>query len=233
MKSIKMKQSLLLSFGLLLLMLGACQPASVEEKDKAKLFAEFYLRIVQGEPLVKGEVSFFEGDSLPAARPRTFKSVMLNNQLMAAKELKVKGTSYRGELNGSVDTTYTFSFINGNDEQKSHQISVHRIKAFLIKDGWKKSTGMTLAWKGAPLSSEENLVLLFTDLDNKSTFIELAGPTTRSEIIVTAAQLKNLIAGKGSLRLVRKTKTEFIDDNHHFINTVEFFTDPIAIHVKE
>lgn len=228
-----MKHILLLSFSLLLLILGACQPTSVEEKDKAKLFAEFYLRVVQDEPLVKGEVSFSEGDSLPTARPRTFKSVMLNNQLMAAKELKVKGTSYRGELNGLVDTVYTFSFVNGNDEQQSHQISVHKIRSFLIKDGWKKSTGMTLVWKGAPLSSEEKLILLFTDPNNKSTFIELDGPTARSEIIVTTDQVESLFTGKGNLSLVRKSKTEFIDTKHHFVNTVEFFTSPIAIHVKE
>ena len=228
-----MKQNLLFFFCLLLLILGACQPTAVEEKNEAKLFAEFYLRVVQNEPLVKGEASFFEGDSLPTSRPRTFKSVMLNNQLMAAKELKVKGTSYRGELNGSVDTVYTFSFINGNDEQQSHQIGVHKIKSFLIREGWKKSTGMTLVWKGSPLSSEEKLILLFTDLENKSSFIELAGPTPQPEIVVTADQLESIFTGKGNLRLVRKTKTVFKDDKHHFINSVEFFTTPIAIHVKE
>lgn len=218
---------------LCLTLLWSCQPGSVEEKHQSKLFAEFYLRLVQDEPLVKGEVSFFEGDSLSVARPRTFKQVLINNQLMAAKELKMKGTSYRGSLNGLTDSIYTFSFINANDEQQSYQLSVDRIDAFLIKDGWTKSTGMSVVWKGTPLSEQEELVLLFTDKKNKSSIIEVSGPTKHSEVILTTDQLAPLNLGPGKLYLVRKTNRQTVTEKTQFTSRVEFFTAPISLTVKE
>ncbi len=228
-----MKRLHLVPLTLLLILFGACQPASVEEEGQSKLFAEFHLRLVENEPLVKGEVSFFEGDSLATARPRTFKQVMINNQLMAARELKAKGTSYRGVLNGPVDSVYTFSFINGNNKQQSHQIGVARIDAFLVKDGWTRSKGMTVVWKGKPLGAAEELIFLFTDASNKSTIIEVPGPTRWSEIILTSDQLAPLSLGKGNLYLIRKTNTMDVNEKHHFTSRVEFFTAPLTIQVKE
>jgi hypothetical protein len=104
---------------------------------------------------------------------------------------------------------------------------------FFVKDEISKSKGMTLIVNGGILQSNEQLVLLFSDYNNRATNITINGPTKDIEFELKPEQLQELEVGSGQLYLVKKQYNEDQEERLSATASIEFYTRSIEIEILE
>lgn len=218
---------------LFILSFTSCQSDSkaAQNEDKKTTFANFYLRYLQQERKVKGEAFFRKGENakigsaIEYEKGVSFDGVNMNMKKAVGRKL------YRFEQNDEFKSQYKFVINPDGKDNYNYTLSINPISSFKI-DKANLATGIELSWDGSNLSKDEELVLLFTDKDNKAFSIDVKGPTTSPSVAIGKEKLGKMNAGKGALYLVRKLKTEEKKSGVHFNAISEFYTKSIEVEIE-
>lgn len=229
-----MKLSTILPFLCLFALLG-CKNSPIEPLEKPPhWFADYYVRYLQTERQLKAHASFMEGDSLKNAEPKKFRSgVSFQGKRMELRNLNNKVFRYLLNEETNYSDAYLFRHRDEDGNYWEYTIKMNPIGDFFVKDEISKSQGMTLIVNGGILQSNEQLVLLFSDYNNRATNITINGPTKDIEFELTPDQLQDLEIGSGQLYLVKKQYNEDQEERLSATASIEFYTRSIEIEVLE
>lgn len=221
----------------LLLSFWTCKSDNTPDTPKTAkhIFVNHYVRYLQSEHELKAEVTFKEGDTLASARSIVLADVNFEDTPMTAQNLgKNYGIRYSFRKKGPFKEQYQFNYTGNNIERQVHTVKMSPITEFLIKEGKvNKNSGATVVWNGEALGSNQAMVLLFTDVENKAIPVQVKGPTERSEIFLPAEKLKNLSSGKGQLMIVKKQFSNLREKSFTKTSEMEFYTDNLDIEVMD
>ena len=214
----------------------SCQPTAVETPEKEPhFFAEYFVRYLQTERQLKAYASFMEGDSLKTAQPKKFPAgVTFENKDMEFRNLG--GRSFRYLINED-DKNYSNSFIFRHKDTDGdfweYTIKMNPIEDFFIKESViQKSEGMTLVINGGILKSNEQLILLFNDRNNKAHSIQIDGPSNDLEHRLNAENLAGLTKGPAKLYLVKKQINRDNEEQLTAVSSIEYYSKAIDILIE-
>lgn len=225
MKSIQYCGTLLLFF----FIFSAC--SSDQKQEEQILFARYDIRYLQQERHLRAQVSFSLGDSLTRVA-KDFSTVRVEGKPMERRNLKTNGIRYQYEKNQDYQTPLKFRMIEKDNREIFFTAEMAPIDSFYIDGPIEKSKNLQFSWVGAPLKANEQLVLLFTDQQNKATSQTLNGPTDQSTSTIPTKYLSELSPGKGQLYLVKKQWINQRKDQVQSESLVEYYTKSIDIEVK-
>ncbi|MFN7116677.1 MAG: hypothetical protein ACK4TA_07730 [Saprospiraceae bacterium] len=223
-----MKKNLL--FLLVILAVTACQRdksnADVNAAETTTFFAQYYVRYLQEEQQIKAHVAFYEGDSLPTARPIEFTDeVIFQGNTMQARQLPPRTVRYIYNGVGEyAQNGFTFQYQDNTGKTQGQQLQMAPIEDFSLNPGASRSKGMELVLKGASFLANESLVLLFTNLANNQVYsIEYKG-LIDNPLFIAPEEMGALIPGKYQLYLVKKQTTTINAANKEITSEIEFYT---------
>ncbi len=222
-------------FILLIIPVLNCQPeAKVKTKEEAKhIFAKFYVRYLQAEKELKAEASFKQGDTISTARSIVLQEANFEKNKMEIQNLgKSYGIRYSFRKAAPYSTQYDFEFGNEQIGIHKHTVQMEPITAFYIKEEIvKKTAGINLIWEGQALSKDQELVLLFTDEQNKAFPITVSGPTPSNSIALSSEKIASLSPGKGRLMVIKKQLIKTKETNFTKITEMEFYSNNLDIEI--
>lgn len=234
-KAMKQRYSILIPF----LILGSmfffgCRSTQPQEKPN-HLFAEFFVRYLQAEQELKAHASFYEGDTIKTAVPKSFAGgATFQGQSMEARNLPGGTIRYIYEQLGSYADTFQFSFKDDFGQSRGIPVAMTPIDSFAVQGGQaSRSTGMGLYARGGQLSRGESMVLLFSDENQKASTILLTGPSAGEAYRIPAAKVETLSPGKNTLYLVKKKRTVEKGDSLSILADIEFYTRTIEVEIVE
>ncbi|MCB9040001.1 MAG: hypothetical protein H6557_25550 [Lewinellaceae bacterium] len=213
---------------------GGCKDTQPEESPR-HLFAEFFVRYLQAEEELKAHASFFEGDTIQTAVPKSFAGgAAFQGQDMAVRNLPGGTIRYTYEQRSAYADTFRFNFKDDFGQRREIQVAMVPIDSFAVEGGQaSKSAGMALYARGGQLGRGESMVLLFTGEKNKASTIMLTGPSAGEEYRIPAAKVEPLSTGKNTLYLVKKKRAAEEGDSLSTVSDIEFYTYTIDVEVVE
>ena len=211
-----------------------CQRPRQQEEPK-HLFAEFFVRYLQAEKELKAHVSFYEGDTVKTAVPKSFAGgATFQGHSMEARNLPGGTIRYIYEQLGTYADTFQFRFKDDFGQNRIIPVAMTPIDSFAVQGGQaSRSAGMSLFARGGQLNQGESMVLLFSDEDQKASTIMLTGPSAGEEYRIPAAKVETLSPGKNTLYLVKKKRTAEKGDSLSVLADIEFYTRSIEVEVVE
>lgn len=212
----------------------ACQNGS-DEQPPPHLFAELFVRYLQAEKELKATATFFEGDSIRTAAPKTMPGgVAFQGSGMEARPLPGGTVRYFLQRKGDYAAEFPFSFKNDKGPKQQYALSMTPIDTFYItEDKASKSQGMSLFARGGRLQPGESLVFLFSDARNQAFSFTLDGPSQGEEYQIPPIQLEGLQPGPHQLYLVKKKKTAERKPGLSVLADLEYYTRVAELEVVE
>lgn len=219
---------------ILLLFWGTGCQQDTQSTDNQRLFSEFFVRYLEPEQQLKAYASFFEGDSIKTAAPKTFLGgVSFQGMGMESRNLLDQAIRYTITSTGDYQPVFEFKYKNDDREEIIHSISMSPIEDFVVAPQVRKSEGMTLTVEGGALAPNESLVLLFNDENNKASSITINGPTQGIKHDIPASNLSGLNPGKCQLYLVKK-KSEIAESSDAYtVSSIEFYSNTTDVEIME
>ena len=192
------------------------------------VFANYYIRYIEDDRLLRAEASFKEGENASKSQPITFKGgVAFMSSGMQAKKLNEQLIRY--EYLQKVDfpkDEFRFNFKDKKEQEHLFNIGLTPIVDFEVKKA-SISSGLRIDLKTEPLTSDETLIAILTDTNGNPTTIEQKGPTETS-IIQFSLQphQSSLSPGKATISLIRKKTKRSKKDNYNHSATAEYYSKP-------
>jgi len=94
-----------------------------------------------------------------------------------------------------------------------------------------KKTGGLLTWEGTSFRKEDGMVLIFEDEDGTTFSVNHAGITRGTKFEIRPAFIASLKEGKGTLRIVHKTRIEEVREKTGIVKEMEYYRKPIEIEI--
>lgn len=218
---------------ILSLLILSCQSNRKSETNQQLLEAEVYLRYLQSEKQLKAEISFFVVDSTKKMMPKMMDEVLFHKKVMSGKKVQ---NLFRYQLiqTGSLVEKYNFEYSHSGKPLQEQNIFINPIEDYFIKgEIISKSSNTTIVFKGKLLKSNENLILLFSDDNNKVSTVAIAGPSSSLGISILPKQIKELALGKGKLYMVRRQTINAKTETFNLTGLTEYYSKVIDIEVIE
>ncbi|MEM8906852.1 MAG: hypothetical protein AAGD05_03315 [Bacteroidota bacterium] len=217
----------------ILMMLGwsvwTCAPSPKPTTEK--LFAHYEIRYLQQERHLRALAAFQTGDSL-ATQTKSFPTVRLGRQMMEKRNLNRNGFRYQYDQYQAYEQSWNFRCIDEYNREYSYAIDLSPIDSFQIDGVIPKSGKFKLTWAGTPLQANENLILLFTDAQQRAASQQIKGPSEGASLMIESEGLDQLQAGKGQLYLVKKQWRENESAEMVTSSLAEFYTRSIDIEIE-
>ncbi len=219
----------------LFLLAGSCrETGSMPQKPAEKLFIDFFVRYLAEESQLKAQASFSEGVSPDESRPKQITGgVSFQNSGMQERNLQSKVIRYELERESEYIGDFPFQFKADDGKQKAYNLKMTPIKDFFLKGDISISKGMTLVVNGGLIKANEQLVLLFSDEENRAYSITLTGPAKTIEFTLSPEQTAALRPGPGKLYLVKRQDNQEENEEISLVSSIEFYTPAIDIEVVE
>lgn len=198
-------------------------------------FAQYYVRYLQEERQIKAHVAFFEGDSLPTARPVQFQGdVIFQGQPMQPRQLPPRTIRYL--YNGVGDyalNSFIFQYQDNSGKTRQQMLQMAPIESFSVNIEASRSRGMELTVQTAPFQTDESLVLFFTNLtDHQSYTIEYKG-LIDNPLLITPQEMGNITPGKYLLYLIKRQRMTNRSERTEITTEIEFYSKTIEIQIKK
>lgn len=218
-----------------LLLVGSCQEAgNMQQKPAEKLFIDFFVRYLAEESQLKAHASFSKGISPDESRPKQIAGgVSFQNSGMVERNLQSKVIRYELERESEYIGDFPFQFKAEDGKQRAYNLKMTPIKDFFLKGDISISKGMTLVVNGGLIKANEQLVLLFSDDENRAYSITLTGPAKTIEFTLSPEQTAPLRPGPGKLYLVKRQDNQQENEEISLVSSIEFYTPAIDIEVVE
>jgi hypothetical protein len=215
-----------------------CQsdPSTQDQSVKNILSGQFYVRYLQTEKELKAEVTFNTPIENGQTEPIELTSVSFEGEPMKIRRLSkpVQIIRYDHLQRGLYQSNYRFEFKHDKLGLLTNTLSMNPILKFSVPNNRvKKSEGLIINWEGFPLTSEQRLVLFFTDENKQAFTAEVEGPTESSTIKLSSDKVTGLKPGQNQLALIQKQLRTKVQNGFQSLSEIEFYTDPITIVVEE
>jgi hypothetical protein len=204
-----MKQ--LLPLFMILALLISCQS---EKGDQITYTANFYLRYLADGQEIKAQATFLTIDSAGQQQQTTMPGgVSFQGSGMGQRDLGNGLIRYQYENVGQFPEDFRFGCrLTPQDPWAEFSHSMIPIRRFKLDDSVQSGTGATLLLPDGPLTTEEQLVLIFNNSENQATSIEIKGPSEGNAIRLSPGQLSTLQPGLYQYYLVKKgLNTQTVD----------------------
>ena len=223
---VKVQKKLTFLAGLILLLLVglSCESSKKESTNNKKLIVDYYVRYLQSDKQVKAEISFSELDSIGKTMPKIMTEVLFQQKALDGKRILNR---YRYQLteSASFEDNYTFDYRRNGEGFIKQEIAMSPIEAFEIKNKQVSKTESTiLTLKGTAFKENEQLVLLFSDKNNKTATVTFDNLSMDQSLTILPKQIADLTIGKGSLYLVRRQIINDTLDNLVLTGVTEFYS---------
>ncbi len=220
-------------FACLVMSLVSCKQERSDSEQDA-IFADFYVRYLKPERELKAYAAFLEGSSVENGTSKTFPGgVNFLATAMDPRQLSNATTRYQYAAIADYPERALFSFLQNDGKQQRFEAVLASIDSFRVQAGCSKSTGLNLELFGAPLESDETLLLLFSDSTSHAYTLQHDGRMNSGNIQFSPQQLVHLPSGSLQLYLVRKKLIQGWQDNYDFRFAIEYYSDVLTITMGE
>jgi len=218
-----------LSIGLLAAAALCCSAPQAQEPPAHRI-ADLFIRYLQSDQQLKAYASFYEGDSLPVARPLTIEGgVRFIGKPMEKRELSEYGIRYTAARTGNYRDQFGFTFPREDGHLQEYVLAMTPIDSFAFQAPPSKTLGATLFIENGKLQAGESLVLFFSGPDNKAYTIDITGPTASASHSLNAGQLADLPTGSLQLYLVKKKIVVEESQEVTVLKAIEYYTRAIDV----
>lgn len=199
------------------------------------LFEEYYIRFLQAERELKAQATYYEGDSLETATPKTFfGGVSFLGSGMKARSLPNNITRYSTTRDRiTYPERFRFGYKNDSGELIDYNLEMAPIGSYSIPDTINKRSPITISIENSPLEADESIVILINDSANKASTFSYKGPMDNTSFILSQQQLAALAIGKAEVYLVKKQVTAKKNNHRKIQSTIEFYSASQIIEVIE
>lgn len=198
-------------------------------KQTTKLHTITYIRYLSDEAQMN--VMFRVLDEKDSTKTRKIDDAFFNDGAMERKQNKVQGLFYEAIRDGKYPDVFSFRF---KDAKKNYafDLKASKIEELAAKDSLAHQlNGLTLSWKGEPLSKNETLTILITDSEGEVAEAKIQGATAKTEVQIPGAMFSGLKSGKGTIYVV-KTYTKNIDNEQLTTDTsIDFYSKVINVNL--
>lgn len=210
--------------------LPACQSPPPEEEPEHRI-ADFYVRYLETERQIKAFAGFYEGDSIAGGRPLSVSGGVDFQELdMEKRTLVDRGIRYTVTRTANYPEHFSFTYRLGDEEQQ-HRFAMAPLNNFFFEGPVSISRGAKLVIEGEPLQSEESLILLFTDEENKTSKVRVSGPSPDNTFRLSPEQLAAIPPGPSLLYLVKKRSLIEEQPYRTVISAAEYYTKTLSLEI--
>lgn len=206
-----------------------------EEQQAEKLYAEYYIRYLQDKKQLKAEATFkrsIDVDSARSIEPNG--SIFLQNVQLTPVRIDKRNLRYQKEFNRVFEPEYNFKFVDDDEQVINHNIKMTSIPKFSIESNiGSKANGINIQWEGENLKKNEQLIILLSDANDKTSSFVIEGPTSKSSCVFPSTRMDALSNGKGYLYLVKTQKTEVEKEDMLIHTVVEYYSDKMNIEIVD
>ena len=233
MPTIKNRDTFLLAFILLTSLCFSCNFRQKETTNKKSLQVDYYVRYLQSDKQLKVNISFTEIDSTEKIMPKKMEEVLFVNQVLNGKKV---GNAYRYQLATKIPFAekYGLTYRLNQTATDSLTIQMETLSDFSIKKGKvSKTAGTNLTFEGLEESTKETLVLLFSDVNNRTATIKIGNHPVNAPITILPEQVNHLAVGKGNVYLVKKQTIQASSATTELIGLTEYYSAVKEIEIIE
>lgn len=212
---------------------AACNSKPTKTKPAETLFANFYIRYLETEKLMKAEAFFLKGDSLKnAVSFQPGGGVSFQNSGTESRTLPNQSVRYGFENQADYPTDFEFKFENPDGENQSQTFRLNPAGNFSVKSGLSKSKGSVLILEDDKLEEGESFVFLITDSENQT--ISLITKLNEDNTFeIPAEKLEKLAVGKIKFYPVKKQVKEVSENGYHYTSTIEYYSRTYTFELAE
>jgi hypothetical protein len=215
----------------------ACSPDQPEQETnfrQSRIFADFSVRYMAPDQEMRGQASFWEGLSWSNLTPIIPEgTISFGGQEMESKRLPGDQIRFSFTEHKTYQDSLAFRFRMPDGRYMQYELKMTPIRDFFIKGEVSKSGGGSFVINGGLITKDEQLVFLFTDVEQKATAITIDGPTKNIEIALSPEQLQGLTPGIGRLYLIKKLQKQESHPNLELKASVEYYTSSRLIEVRQ
>jgi len=233
MSTFKNIDTLLLAFILLISLCFSCNFGQKESTKKNIIQVDYYVRYLQSDKQLKTNISFAEVDSTKRIMPKKMEEVLFANNVLSGKKV---GNQYRYQLEKQMPfaESYSLTYRQNQIEIDSVSIRMQPINDFAIKKGKvSKTAGTNITFEGTLASTEETLVLLFSDRNNKTATIKIDNHSVNSPITILPEQVSHLTVGTGNVYIVKKQTNRITSEGVEWTGLTEYYSTVKTIEIIE
>lgn len=207
-----------------LLLWGCGEDTKVEESTSPTTFAHFAIRYLEGENQLRGQASFSQGDSMAVAKPITIEGgVSFMGSGMKEKDLPKKIIRYDATLNTGFVTPLRFGFkLEGDEKPREISYEMAPLGDFAMQSA-SKEDGLRIELH-SPVSSNEALLLLFTDSNQEVRTILRPGPINKDVLFIPADALLHFITGDYRFYIVKTKREQGLKNGVNTELIIEFYS---------
>lgn len=216
------------------LYLSACNSTNPDTTPIATKYAfskiNCYVRYIEQKKELQAEMTF-RSDSTKTIQGK----VSVNEEAMIFKSLPSVGFQYRLiKTMPKIDSIYVFKYTEKDGSEASMSIGLSRFENFRVASkGISQKAGGILEWEGEPLTKEDGLVLIFTDVEGNTFSVNHAGVSKGSQFEVLGEHSSRLAVGKATLHVTRKRTILTEEDGKIKLLTLEYYLKPIEFQVNK
>jgi hypothetical protein len=206
---------------------SACQFSA--DKQPA-VYGSFLVRYMEQDSQVSARASFFEGDTLATARPKTWDGGVAF--IGSAMELRsMAGAEWRYSTERQLDfmDNYNFRFTDDHGKVREVKAAFNRIGDIGFKSPVSKQSGLVFTHSGALLAAGETLILLITDASGQSRSITFSGPQRANQFILSSADVAALQPGALQMYALRKNTSDSREGKFDYSVEMEFYTQTVTV----
>ncbi len=218
---------------LLISLCFSCNFSQKESLKKDQLQVDYYVRYLQADKQFKINISFTKIDSTGKRAPKKMEEVLFKGKTLNGEKI---GNQYRYQLEDNTPfvDNYSLAYRPNQQEIDTTSIQIQSIHDFWIKKGKvSKTAGTNLIFEGTPLSNEEALIFLVSDVNNKTATIKVNKHPINSPIIILPEAINQLAVGKGTIYIVRKQQIERTLRGSQLTGLTEYYSKVKEIEIIE
>lgn len=219
-----------LVFYTLIMVVGAFSACQFAGSKQPAVYGSFLIRYMERGSQINARASFFEGDTLATARPKTWEGgVAFIGSAMELRNMAGSEQRYSAERQLDFLENYNFRFTDDRGKVREVKATFNAIGDIGFKSPVSKQSGLVFMHGGAPLAIGETLVLLITDISGQSRSITIAGPQRVSEIILASTDVAALQPGTLQMYALRKSASASRDGKFEYSVEMEYYTKAVSI----
>ncbi len=215
----RMHLSMNLLFVLVLSMLG-CAPAKPTLAEAA-----LYARYDESSGKLSTTASFVQKSPEGKLSQTELPNVRVAN---AAMNRQSTAGGYQLDMQTQPLSPVTFTYTDWNKKDFLSEVPIRSSFPWKVTSASAK-TGFFISWQGAPLGSDESLILMLENEQRQTRTCEIKGPSKESNLLVSPIQLPDLTAGEWNMYVVHKREMTKTDNDLTVIMNAEFYTNSTKV----
>jgi len=198
------------------------------ESAKETIFVNAYLRFMEENLQIKGEMQFLSGDSVLTATAYYPEFVRFQGHSMR-QMTTMQSSRYSHSFHNHYQVPYTFAFGGKDLGEFELKLDMQPIANKVSADTIPADRNWTFSWDGDALTEIETLTLLFISDEGKELTLNVIGPTSKSSFSFGASQFEDFEATSAGLNVIKRKHENVKDRNIQARVRTEFYLREIPV----